>query len=329
MRAVVEATAVVPFGGTTRFKSFPPGMGHIKVPITSRGAAASALTLYAACRPRAVWMHRFALAAIGVAGARALPGRAMPWEPPMGADPWRELLAEWSARFGRFDDFAIGERSQRSRTGFSVLLLAQGRPRAFVKLRRGDHDALHAEGVVIQRMARFQPRSFTVPEPLGWGSVDEWGYLATAALPSPRHRIPESPPFGTLGAEIDLALRALPRPPETPGHWRPMHGDLTPWNLRQLPRGELVLFDWEDAAWAPPGADEVLYRASLTALGGPHSGPCPDNEAVNFWLARVSGRKERTERDSRLDRSLCLTLAGMRSARAVPGEALEAAVTRA
>src|SRR5690606_22271497 len=66
------------------FKSFPPGLAHVKVPVSSRASAATALTLYAACRPRAVWMLRIALASLRLFGPRALPGRATPWSPPMG-----------------------------------------------------------------------------------------------------------------------------------------------------------------------------------------------------------------------------------------------------
>ncbi len=76
-----------------------------------------------------------------------------------------------------------------------------------------------------------------------------------------------------------------------PGHWRPMHGDFTPWNLRASGGGQLTLVDWEDAGWGPPRADEVLYRAVSGALTRrPVIGLGGAAEAVGFWAERVADR---------------------------------------
>jgi aminoglycoside phosphotransferase (APT) family kinase protein len=90
--------------------------------------------------------------------------------------------------------------------------------------------------------------------------------------------------------EIAAALRTLPRAAETPPHWRPMHGDLTPWNLRRLDAGPMILFDWEDAGWGPPGADEVLFRATEAALGSGRKGndERDHEEALAFWQERLA-----------------------------------------
>src|SRR5690606_34955001 len=117
--------------------------------------------------------------------------------------------------------------------GFSVLLLAGGRPRAFVKVRFRQREAVERECLTMERLARYRPQSFSVPEPLGWGGTEDWSYLAMGALPSPRHQVPRDPPLRAIVHEVAAALRTLVREPSTPPHWRPMHGDLTPWNLRE------------------------------------------------------------------------------------------------
>ncbi|MBA2336915.1 MAG: phosphotransferase [Acidimicrobiia bacterium] len=85
-------------------------------------------------------------------------------------------------------------------------------------------------------------------------------------------------------------VAGLPKQHEVPEHWRPMHGDFTPWNLRSS-GGRLTLVDWEDRGWAPPHADEVLYHATRQALGGRLVVAAPAaTEAVYFWIDRVGTR---------------------------------------
>ena len=70
-----------------------------------------------------------------------------------------------------------------------------------------------------------------------------------------------------------------------------MHGDFTPWNLRQRRDGTLILVDWEDAAWAPPGADEVYYAATAGVFGGRTTrGRTEAREASVFLRDRTSDR---------------------------------------
>jgi glycosyltransferase involved in cell wall biosynthesis len=70
-----------------------------------------------------------------------------------------------------------------------------------------------------------------------------------------------------VAADASRALDGLERPPNTPSHWRPMHGDLVPWNLREDKRGQLWLLDWEDAGWGPPLADLVRFIVAYASLG--------------------------------------------------------------
>jgi aminoglycoside phosphotransferase (APT) family kinase protein len=72
-----------------------------------------------------------------------------------------------------------------------------------------------------------------------------------------------------VAEDVSVALKeVLPRPHGIPAHWRPIHGDYVPWNLREDGRGQLWLLDWEDAAWGPPLADLVRYIVAYQSLGG-------------------------------------------------------------
>ena len=133
---------------------------------------------------------------------------------------------------------------------------------------------------------------FEFPEPLAIGNVEVWHYMVTSALSPELHHVPMAPPIDEIVASIRTGLAAFPRHGETPAHWEPMHGDFTPWNLRERRNGTCFLIDWEDASWAPPGADEVYYGAvdsilrnqmSLKELTFRH-------EAVAFWREQLLAR---------------------------------------
>jgi Phosphotransferase enzyme family len=296
---------------TPRYKDFPPGWGHIKVPVSSRRAALAGLGLYSPCRRKALWAQWTAKACVALFGPAVLPGRSFPWVP-VSSSEWLELSNAWRRDLGAFDEMAGYSRLQASRTGLAVLLLRRGSPIAFVKLRHGDCGSLSNERRALDAVWRYRPRAFRVPEPLQSGSAAGWHYLVCAPLPPGLHRPPRRPPLAAILEEVDEALAGLPRPSETPDHWRPMHGDFAPWNLRQLRGGSLVLVDWEDAGWAPPGADDVFYRATHAALRYRPAGRCDRHEAVRFWRERVLAHPE-NGRDDRLAQALGEILGSMAS----------------
>jgi hypothetical protein len=205
----------------------------------------------------------------------------------MSEPEWTVLSDLWQRELGTFDEVTGYSRLQAGRPGAALLLLRRGLPIAFVKLRRGNPGSLTNEDLAMRSVWRFGPRPFRMPEPLRSGSAAGWHYLASAPLPPGRHHPPADPPLRAVVKEIEAALSELPRPQGTPEHWRPMHGDFAPWNLRQLRDGSLVLIDWEDAGFGPPGADEVFYRATSAALWGRHPTPSGAGEAVEFWRRRV------------------------------------------
>ena len=276
---------------TAEHRAFPPGRGLVAVPMSSRPAARAGIALYAPCRPVAIWAQRASWHLVGVLGPRAVPGRPAVAAPPMPEEVWAALTGEWSAMVGGFDTIAAYRPRQRSRSGHAILLIRDGDPRAFVKVRREASDVLAREEKALTLVSAAGASGFASPHPLGLGRCEEWGYLAMSALPPLIRTVPSDPPLGELTAEISHVLGDLPGRSEVPRHWRPMHGDFTPWNLRSSGRGRLTLVDWEAAGWGPPHADEVLYRAVSAALTRrPVTGPGGTAEALDFWMERVADR---------------------------------------
>lgn len=292
--AVTDAIA------THRFKRIPPGVGHVLTPVSSRPAASAAIAMYSASRGRALLAQRIGLAAVRFAGPRVLPGRARPWSAP---DSWHALAERLSMELGEFHDAVIYERSQPDRAGFAVLLLRDGRPAAFVKLQPSSGSQLVREADALEAMRRSGPTSFSVPALLGTGTAASWSFVALEPFPVALHRPPDAPPLDLITKEICTGLGELPKDTATPSHWTPMHGDLTPWNLRQFAGGRRVLIDWESAGWGPPGADVVLYRATAAALGDEPDDLGDFPEAVEFWRRRLTADSA-TQRDQRLRRGV-------------------------
>jgi hypothetical protein len=228
----------------------------------------------------------------------------------MGGGLWRELNEVWRKELGDFDAIAVYQRTQSHRSGLCLLLLRAGSPLAFVKLRGDEGARLFNERCALELVLQWGPKHFSVPDLLSTGQVGTWHYLAMAPLPSQLHRPPRNPPIAAILEEIETALLGMPRPPQTPAHWRPWHGDFTPWNLREFARGKLVLVDWEDAGWGPPHADATLYRAAASVLFGDRVMYACD-EAVRFWEERLATEVSNL-RDSRLKAGLRQVLQKMR-----------------
>jgi hypothetical protein len=207
----------------------------------------------------------------------------------MEAETWQALRSEWTAALGPFNGLAVHERIQTSRSGFAALLLSDGRPIGFVKVRDGDDSPLRNEFEAMTLMHAASPESFEIPRPLGLATLGGWSYLLTSALRPDPHRMPVDPPVGNVVAEVRAGLASLPRAPGIPDHWEPMHGDFTPWNLRQRTDGTLFLIDWEDAGWAPPGADDMYYWVVCSALDVATEMPVVNEEVRGFWWQHLSG----------------------------------------
>jgi len=274
------------------FRSFPPGRGHLKIPTSSRRAARAGLALYAPCRPKGILVRWAAWRIVGVLGAYATPGRPTEWRPPVRDSVWADLTDVWRDEIGPFDGLAVYERPQASRSGFAALLLEAGDPRAFVKLRENEEAPLANEWQALGAISRSNPTLFLVPRPLASGNIGGWYFLMTTALSPGLHRMPHQPALSEILEDVRRGLSSLERPAGVPGTWEQMHGDFTPWNLRQRSDGSLFLIDWEDAGWSPAGSDEVLYRAVEAVFSGSAvKGDLPE-DAVQFWRERLAIRVE-------------------------------------
>jgi hypothetical protein len=272
---------------TRRFKAFPPFIGHIRIPLSSRRAAVTAAALYTPGRPVTAFLRRLSLAYLASLGPRFLPGPARPWTPPFDDGKWTQLMSVLRGAVS-FDDFAVYQRRQSVRRGFALLLISNGTGVGFVRVNRDRHVRFRREFEALGLLREARPLCFRAPEPICQGDLDEWSFLVTSALPPGKHQIARNPPLSAIAQDIQRALRTLPRPPETPDEWLPMHGDLVPINLRDAGDGQILLYDWESIKWGPPGADEVMYRTAEAVIAGRKPSLEGWPEAREFWLERFS-----------------------------------------
>jgi len=269
------------------FKRFAPGPDSVHVPTSSRKAALAGLAFYPACRPESVRLQKLAWALTSVLGPRLLPGHSTPWAPPMEPRVWETLAARWRLAAGDFDGYAISNRGGVG-GGLRLLLLHGGEPRAIAKLHPSTSERCGREQRALSMLARSRPRSFRVPQILATGEVEGWCYLLVRPLPPRPSHVCDRPPLNRIVGEIQTGLSGFARPAGVPHHWDPMHGELAPWTLRETSSGEIVILDWDDVSWGPPGADEVFYRAAAAAVTGRAPGPIHVREALDFWRRRIA-----------------------------------------
>lgn len=267
------------------YKEFPPRWRNQLIPTSSRAAALAGLSTYTAIRPLGLLVRNLSWLAVSLFGPAILPTRSRPLDVPMGSAVLGDLVATLGQEVGSFDEVSVHRQRGDGRTGFALLLLKAGDPRAFVKLRRTDQDdALQRERDAIRTVTAFGPRQFKVPGVIGFGELQDWSFLALEPFAPAIHRTPSNPPIEMICVEIASALSRMPRPVSTPLHWLPMHGDFTPWNLRQL-RQQLTLFDWEHVGWGPPGSDAALYQLTSHQLHLKTSHAMAiDDDARRYWL---------------------------------------------
>jgi hypothetical protein len=130
--------------------------------------------------------------------------------------------------------------------------------------------------------------SFRVPLCTDSFRLGEWRVRQYEALPQfHRPAAWDNARIRRVAADVPRALAgAFERPADIPSHWRPMHGDLVPWNLREDDQGQMWLVDWEDAGWGPPLADLVRFLVAYHSLGW--SGPARIAALVRATLAKES-----------------------------------------
>ncbi len=214
----------------------------------------------------------------------------------MPAELWLDLLAALSKDGLRTDVVAVHRRTSRRGPGFSAATLEGGEITAFVRV--AGHQDIQAELAILELVRKGDPATFLYPVVTGTGSLGDMAYLTTTSVLNGFHRPPRRPPLEEIVSEVQAVLEPLPRGPEVRPEWVPIHGDLTPWNLRESKLG-LSLIDWEDATWGPSGADELLYTETARFVGQPALAPRFSREAAEYWIrspgtqARVRTNLER------------------------------------
>lgn len=271
------------------YRRFPPWKGHIFVPVSSTSEALAGLSLYTPSRRRGLILKSAAEGLVRAFGPRCLPGRSTRIAPVPIAE-WAAVESLLQRELGPFDAVAVHTRRLPHRPGAALLILSRGCPVAFAKI--GSEPGIENEYLVLSLMDRSgPPATFQAPFPRGVFSVGETRVATMTVLPHHHHRPMAHPPLASIVQDIQRALRRLPRPEGIPPQWVPMHGDLSPWNLRVDSTHHVVLFDWEEAGFGPRGADEVYYAVTSAAVGHPYPTPTrPALETLSFWRSRLEAR---------------------------------------
>lgn len=282
---------------------FPPKWRLVLVPTEPRAATALGVTLYTASRPAPLLAQRAVWAAAHLVGARALAGERERWTPALPHDVvsalWSEMLAHTS---GGVTAFAVYERLQSSRAAVTLFACA-GRRSLLVRVRPAADD-LATERAVSHAAQRRPPTAFRVPAVVAEGVIDGWHWIAYETIATRPHAPVRTPPVALFDEVSDLVEAAFDRPAGVPDHWRGAHGDLTAWNLRRTNLGTWLI-DWEDAEWAPPGADRVYWAVTSQTLRRSTRRPAVVDafpEAAAHWLRIVEARS--AEGDAHLHQRL-------------------------
>jgi glycosyltransferase involved in cell wall biosynthesis len=213
-------------------------------------------------------------------------------DPVCGWDVWDIIVQQLQQDTNRIVGHWLHLHSQWEKPRSSAIGLdGHGHPEFFLMI-----EAFHASS----RGPLRPVSSFRVPACTASFRVGKWSVRQHELLP--RYHRPATwnrERIGQVAADICLALAgALERPADIPSHWRPMHGDLVPWNLREDGRGQLWLMDWEDSGWGPPLADVLRFVVAYQSLAPSTPAriaarvreilgaePCEAiQEAASFWV---------------------------------------------
>lgn len=285
----------------TRAVWFPPGAPAVLVATSDRNAASLGVTMYTASRPITLAAQWAAWLSIRVLGARILPGAAEPIHVPEFAEIAPSLRAQ--------DQFPVAQYRRKDGRSGSTFICAGPSGRSLIKIRE-NANKLEREQTLLTAVQRHHPRTFLAPLPMGLGVLADgraWSAQEMVFV-APHH------PCLRLPAGFEDELRSvlesvrLDEPPDASCSLA--HGDLSPWNLRRDHRGRLWLFDWEDAAWAPQGADRLYFEAAVAAIR-PRRKKAGidriDGTSAEYWVERIGARLESVQSDD-VNRRMIRTL---------------------
>jgi hypothetical protein len=286
----------------------------IGVQVTSRDPRTMrlALALTSPCRPAAVRKFTALAGALRLAeAAHVTPASFSFLDADFGIgmvdERFVDLLDVLVRRFGPLVDLAVYKPRQAERSGSRLLLFGSDGPVAFVKICDDEASRTRESAILSAIDQPRRPRAISTPRLLDQGFDADLHWFATTPLPDGTHRPATRLPSDEI-ERLVAPLADLFAADAAPPGWTPMHGDLTPWNLRWV-AGEMWLFDWEHARLAPPGADATWFRATTEVVRGRPAGSA-DATAVRFWTQIVTARLEAGS-DIELQRQLLSVLKSM------------------
>lgn len=247
-----------------------PGSPRLLVSATSGRSATTVRSLAGSSDWRRAAIDAASMTLLSVVGASRLPSAAGPRWPTSDLERLRAAL---TAPLPGLDLLGAAVPRQAGRPRLSLVGRTGGSP---VVIKLGEPgDGIEREAEVLQLLARNPLPAIATPQVMATGTVDIDGgavaFLATTALAIGRQRAAIDEPLRTFESDLGHRLRDLPGcptgDPDAAGIV-PLHGDLTPWNLRRTPLG-LVLFDWESAGWGPVGSDLADYRRACDEVRRP------------------------------------------------------------
>jgi glycosyltransferase involved in cell wall biosynthesis len=226
-------------------------------------ALSKGLMVYGFGRRLPRWQQNALAAQVRVPGLRRLLTESTPGPAPVCGWPvWHAIREEVRRRNCQPSLEWIHFQSQWGKKRSSMLgLNPKGMPVLFVAVEPAEKGHLYGRALSTS--------SFRVPACTDSFSHESWSVRQYEPLP-PFHRPAKwnAERIQRVAEDVSLALKAvLPPADGIPAHWRPIHGDYVPWNLREDDRGQLWLLDWEDAGWGPPLADLVRYVVAYYSLG--------------------------------------------------------------
>ncbi len=263
-----------------------PGAGRLLVHVDAGRSGRHVRSLTGASDWRRDLVDRAGAAVIlaaGVAPLRATAGWAWPM---CGAD---DLIEALRAELPGLRLLGAATPRQTGRQRLSLLGRAAGTSMV-IKLGSGSHavptpgstpdstaGSLATEAAVLELLEANPLPGIATPKVLAAGTVscsdssspghhlEAIEFLATTSVAIGSQRAAIDAPLRTFTADLAVRLADLPRPADADPDAVPIHGDLTPWNLRRTRRG-LALFDWESAGWGSPEFDFDTYRRACNEI---------------------------------------------------------------
>lgn len=274
-----------------------PGAGRIHLPTDMGRLAHHAMALWSPCRPRALMARRAVSVALKSFGPKVIPGRRLHLDALGDGEPWSAIIDVATRTVGR-SRLAIYRPPQHDRPGCAVLMIGPDGAVGFLKIRPREDGGLAKEIEALAVLGR-SGGGLWIPELLQEGTRGPWRYALTSPIPTSMHVPSSGEALDSMMDNVYRRLIGVLGAPPVRGY-EPMHGDLTPWNVRGLRDGRTAVFDWESAGWGPPGADHAYFRASAAAVGLSRQPVSASPEVVAFWTDRLAARNTDSPREARL-----------------------------